>query len=200
MFLIVSDPVGSGFVTSLASPGGNITGIVNIELSLGGKWIEVLREIAPGMTRAALMFNPDTAPYSRFYLEPFEAAARSRGVEPIAAPVRTGGDIERVIAGLAERSDAALAAMPDVALSTQSNRDLIIPLVARRRLLTTIHTGTGSATADSFPMGLIRSICIGVCRSISIAFSRVQSLPNFQCSCLPGSNWPSISGPQRHSG
>jgi putative tryptophan/tyrosine transport system substrate-binding protein len=136
VFLIVSDPVGSGFVASLPSPGGNITGFINIESSLGGKWIEVLREIAPGVTRAALMFNPDTAPYSKYYLEPFEAAARLRGVEPIAAPARTAADIERVIASLAERPDAALAVMPDVALSTQNNRDLIIPLVARRRLLT----------------------------------------------------------------
>jgi putative ABC transport system substrate-binding protein len=136
VFLVVSDPVGSGFVASLPSPGGNITGFINIESSLGGKWIEVLREIAPGVTRAALMFNPDTAPYSKFYLEPFEAAARSRGVEPIAAPVRTEADIERAIAGLAERPDAALAVMPDVALSTQNTRDLIISLAALRRLLT----------------------------------------------------------------
>ena len=62
VFLIVSDPVGSGFVTSLPSPGGNITGFINIESSLGGKWIEVLKEVVPGVTRAALMFNPDTAP------------------------------------------------------------------------------------------------------------------------------------------
>jgi putative tryptophan/tyrosine transport system substrate-binding protein len=136
VFLTVSDPIGSGFVASLPSPGGNITGFINIESSLGGKWIEVLREIAPGVTRAALMFNPDTAPYSRFYLEPFETAARSRGVEPIAAPVRTTADIERLIASLTERPDGALAIMPDVAVAAQSNRDLIISLVARRRLLT----------------------------------------------------------------
>ena len=136
VFVIVSDPVGSGFVESLPRPGGNITGFINIESSLGGKWIEVLREVAPGITRAALMFNPDTAPYSKYYLEPFEAAARLRGVEPIAAPARTAADIERVIASLTEQPDAGLAVMPDVALSTQKNRDLIISLAARRRLLT----------------------------------------------------------------
>jgi putative ABC transport system substrate-binding protein len=136
VFLIVSDPVGSGFVTSLPSPGGNITGFINIESSLGGKWIEVLKEVVPGVTRAALMFNPDTAPYFRYYLQPFEVAARLRGVEPIAAPVRTAADIERVIASLTERPDAGLAVMPDVALSTQNNRDLIISLAARHRLLT----------------------------------------------------------------
>jgi putative ABC transport system substrate-binding protein len=136
VFLVVSDPVGSGFVTSLPSPGGNITGFVNIESSLGGKWIEVLREVAPSVSRAALMFNPDTAPYSKYYLEPFEAAARLRGIEPIAAPARTESDIERVITSLAGRPDAGLAVMPDVALSTQQNRNLIISLAARHRLLT----------------------------------------------------------------
>ena len=80
--------------------------------------------------------NIADAPYSKYYLEPFEAAARLRGVEPIVAPARTAADIERVIASLAKRSDAALAVMPDVSLSTQNNRDLIIPLVACRRLLT----------------------------------------------------------------
>jgi putative tryptophan/tyrosine transport system substrate-binding protein len=136
VFLIVSDPVGSGFVANFSRPGGNITGFVNIEASLGGKWIEVLKDIVPSITRAALMFNPDTANYFRFYLEPFEVAARLLGIEPITAPVRTAADFERVISSLAERPGAGLAVMPDVALSTQKNRDLIISLAARHRLLT----------------------------------------------------------------
>jgi putative ABC transport system substrate-binding protein len=134
VFLIVSDPVGSGFVTSLPRPGGNITGFINIESSLGGKWIEVLKEVAPNVSRAALLFNPDTATYFKYYLEPFEAAARFRGVEPIAAPVRTAADIERVIATLSERPNGGLAVMPDTALSTQDKRDVIISLAARYRL------------------------------------------------------------------
>jgi len=133
VFLIVSDPVGSGFVASLPRPGGNITGFINIE-SLGGKWIEVLKEVAPNVSRAALMFNPDTATYFKYYLEPFEAAARFRGVEPISAPVRTAADIERVIASLSERPDAGLAVMPDTTLAVQKNRSLIISLAARDRL------------------------------------------------------------------
>ncbi len=103
---------------------------------MGGKWVEILKEVLPSVARAALMFNPDTATYFKYYLEPFEAAARLRGVEPIAAPARTTADIERVIASLAERPYAGLAVMPDVALSTQKNRDLIISLAARHRLLT----------------------------------------------------------------
>jgi putative ABC transport system substrate-binding protein len=136
VFLIVSDPIGSGFVASLPRPGGNITGFINIEDSLGSKWIEVLKEFVPSLARAALMFNPDTATYFKYYLESFEAAARLRGVEPIAAPVRTAADIERVVASLTERPNAGLAVMPDVALSTQINRDLIISLAARHRLPT----------------------------------------------------------------
>jgi putative ABC transport system substrate-binding protein len=136
VFLIVSDPVGSGFVVNLPRPGGNITGFINIESSLGGKWIEVLKEVAPNVTRAALMFNPDTATYFKYYLEPFEAAARLRGVEPISAPARTDADIERVIASLTDRPGAGLALMPDTALATQKNRELIISLVARHRLPT----------------------------------------------------------------
>jgi putative tryptophan/tyrosine transport system substrate-binding protein len=136
VFLVVSDPVGSGFVASLPRPGGNITGFINIESSLGGKRIEVLKEVVPNVARAALMFNPDTATYFKYYLEPFEAAARLRGVEPIAAPARTAADIERVLANLTERPDAGLAVMPDAALATQKNRDLIISLGARHRLPT----------------------------------------------------------------
>jgi putative ABC transport system substrate-binding protein len=200
VFLIVSDPVGSGFVASLPSPGGNITGFINIESSLGGKWFELLREVAPGITRAALMFNPDTAPYSKYYLEPFEVAARLRGVEPIAAPAHTEADIERVIASLAERPDAALAVMPDVALSTRKNRDLIISLAARHRLQTVYPYRYWVGDGGSFPTVSIRSLSTGVCRRISIAFSRAQSPPNCRCNCPHGSNWPSISKPQRRSG
>jgi putative ABC transport system substrate-binding protein len=134
VFITVSDPVESGFVASLPRPGGNITGFINIESSLGGKWIEILKEIVPNVTRAALMYNPDTATYFKYYLEPFEAAARFRGVEPIAAPARTAADIERVIESLSERRDAGLAIMPDTGLT--KNLNLIVSLAARHRVPT----------------------------------------------------------------
>ena len=82
VFAPVSDPVGAGFVASLARPGGNITGFINIEAAMGGKWLELLKEVAPRLRRAAIMFNPDTAPGGgSYYLGPFEAAARSLAVE-----------------------------------------------------------------------------------------------------------------------
>ena len=77
VFVVVSDPVGSGFVASLPRPGGNITGFINIESSLGGKWIELLKQMAPRITRVAAMFNPETAPQAGYYVGPFEAAAPS---------------------------------------------------------------------------------------------------------------------------
>jgi putative ABC transport system substrate-binding protein len=136
VFVIVSDPVGSGYVESLARPGGNITGFINIEASLSGKWIEILKEIQPRVTRAALMFNPATATYIKFYQEPFEAAARSSGIEPIAAPVQNAADIERVFDQFGNRPDAGLVLPPDVFTTVRGNLDLIISLAARTRMPT----------------------------------------------------------------
>jgi len=136
VFVIVSDPVGSGFVESLPRPGGNITGFINIEASLSGKWIEMLKEIVPRITRAALMFNPQTATYFAFYQQPFEAAARSNGIEPIATPVRAAADIERVFESLDNRPDTGLVLLPDIFTTTKRNLALITSLAARARVPT----------------------------------------------------------------
>jgi putative tryptophan/tyrosine transport system substrate-binding protein len=136
VFVIVSDPVGSGFVESLARPGGNITGFINIEASLSGKWIEILKEIQPRIARAALMFNPATATYIAFYQQPFDAAARVSGIEPIAAPVRNAADIEHVFDQIGNRPDAGLVLPPDVFTTVRINLDLITSLAARTHLPT----------------------------------------------------------------
>jgi putative tryptophan/tyrosine transport system substrate-binding protein len=136
VFVVVSDPVGSGFVVSLPRPGGNITGFINMESSLSGKWIETLKDIVPRITRAALMFNPETAPFFAYYQQPFEAAARSYAVEPMAAPVHTAADIERVVASLGGRSDTGLVVMPDAFTGTQHNVDVIASLALRYRVPT----------------------------------------------------------------
>jgi putative ABC transport system substrate-binding protein len=113
VFVIVADPVGSGFVASLPKPGGNITGFTNVEASLGGKWLEILKDFAPGVRRVAIMFNPDTAPGGgAIFLGPFEAAARSLAVEPITAHVRSDSEIEAVINSLG-RERAGLVIMTD---------------------------------------------------------------------------------------
>jgi putative ABC transport system substrate-binding protein len=136
VFVIVSDPVGSGFVASLPRPGGNITGFINIESSLASKWIELLKEVAPRVTRAGLMFNPETAPYADYYLRPFEVAARSYAVEPVAASVRSAEDIERVVASVGNRPDGGLVVMTDIFTSMQLNLNLIISLAARYKVPT----------------------------------------------------------------
>jgi putative tryptophan/tyrosine transport system substrate-binding protein len=114
IFAAISDPVGPGFVTSLSRPGGNITGFINFEALLAGKWLELLTEITPGLMRAAIMFNPDTAPYVRSYFLPaFEAAARSLKVTPVVAPVRGDAEIEQVIISLGREPGSGLVVMPD---------------------------------------------------------------------------------------
>jgi putative ABC transport system substrate-binding protein len=99
VFANVANPVASGIVPRLNQPGGNITGFANFEASMGGKWLELLSEIAPALKQAAIMFNPDTAPVSA-YVPSFETAARSLKVEPITSHVHSDVEIERAIIDL----------------------------------------------------------------------------------------------------
>src|SRR5438105_755500 len=112
-FANVADPVGSGLVASLPQPGGNVTGFINIEGSMSGKWLELLKEIAPRVNRVAFLFNPATAPYFEYYLNPFKDAARSFAVEAIAAPVHDRSELESVIIAQAHKPNSGLIVMPD---------------------------------------------------------------------------------------
>ena len=134
VFAVVADPVGSGFVASLPRPGGNITGFGSLETgSMASKWLELLTGIAPGIKRAAMMFNPETAPYIKSYvLPPFEAAARSLRVAPIASPVHSDAEIEMVITELAREPGGGLLGMPDNFV--EIHRALIISLAARNNV------------------------------------------------------------------
>src|SRR5262249_20833289 len=99
VFGLVSDPVGSGFVESYARPGRNATGFAYGGSGLASKWLELLKDISPAIARVAVLFNPDAAPGGgAYYLHPFEAAAPSFGIAPVAAPVRSPDDIERAVA------------------------------------------------------------------------------------------------------
>jgi len=113
IFVMVGDPVGSGFVESLSRPGGNVTGFTPIEDLLGGKWVELLKEIAPRVARVAMLFNPATAPFAEYYLKSFNAAAGSFGVDAIAAPFHDMSELESVVAALAREPDSGLIVMPD---------------------------------------------------------------------------------------
>ncbi len=114
VFAIVSDPVGEGFVESLSHPGGNITSFIHSEASIAGKWLELLQQIAPGLKRAAMIFNPDTAPgHGKYYMPDFETAARSSQVTPIQAAVHSIADLEAVITNLGREPGGGFVAMAD---------------------------------------------------------------------------------------
>ena len=132
VFATLSDPVGSGFVASYARPGGNVTGFTVMEPELAGKWLELLKEIAPRTKRVALLFNPTTAPYYEYYLKPFKGAVASFGVEGIAAPVRDHSELETVIAAQAREPNGGLIAIPDSFLNV--NRAEITSLMARHHV------------------------------------------------------------------
>jgi putative ABC transport system substrate-binding protein len=131
VFVQVTDPIGSGFVPNLARPGGSLTGFTSFEFTIGSKWLEALKHVAPAVTRVALIFNPDTAPFAHMFWQPVEDAAPSFDVEPMQAPFRDVGEIERTVAAFA-RQNGGLMVLPDV--STTNHRDLIIALAARHRL------------------------------------------------------------------
>jgi putative tryptophan/tyrosine transport system substrate-binding protein len=132
IFANVSDPVGSGFVASLSRPSGNVTGFTTIEASMGGKWLELLKEISPHVNRVAFLFNPETATYAEYYLNLFKAAGTSFAVEATSAPVRDRSEIESVIATLAGRPNGGLVVMPDSFLI--AHRAEITSLAARYRV------------------------------------------------------------------
>jgi putative tryptophan/tyrosine transport system substrate-binding protein len=133
IFANVSDPVGSGFVSNLPRPGGNVTGYINIEASLASKWLELLKEIAPRVASVAFLFNPATAPDSgSYFLGPFKAAAPSFQVEAMSAPVQDTSELESVIAAQARTPNSGLIVMPGAFLTTR--RAEITSLAARYRL------------------------------------------------------------------
>jgi putative tryptophan/tyrosine transport system substrate-binding protein len=130
VFVAIADPVRTGVVLSLAHPGGNITGFTNFEASMGSKWLELLKEIAPRTTRVALIFNPDT--HSGQFFQLLEAAGPSIGIEPVQTPVHNAAEIERALASFSGEANAGLVAMPDIFTTVHS--DLIISLATKYRL------------------------------------------------------------------
>jgi putative tryptophan/tyrosine transport system substrate-binding protein len=114
VFVTAVDPVTSGVVPQLERPSGNFTGFGLLETSLGGKWLELLSEIAPGLKRAAIMFNPETAPQASIYMPSLETAARSLAVVPFSAPVHSDAEIETAIKALGREPGGGLVVMPDV--------------------------------------------------------------------------------------
>jgi len=132
VFANIVDPLGRGFISDMARPGGNVTGIINYEFSMGGKWLETLKLVAPTVRRVAVLFNPDMAPYAPSFVREVEISARSFAVEWIAAVVHDDAELERTVADFAAEPAGGLIILPDV--FTVGHRDLIIALAARYRL------------------------------------------------------------------
>jgi putative ABC transport system substrate-binding protein len=132
VFVNVADPIGQGFVSNLANPGGNITGFTSLEFSMGGKWIETLKEISPSVARAVVIFDPETAPYFTLFNRSIEAAGSSFAVKLIATPVHETADIERAINAIQHRSNSGLVVVPSAFMTI--HRELIFGLAARHRL------------------------------------------------------------------
>jgi putative ABC transport system substrate-binding protein len=137
IFVAVSDPIGTGFVQSLARPGGNATGFINFEASMGSKWVELLRDIAPSVKRVAMLFNPATANTGAtggIYLPSMQAAARALGLELIVAPLNDPADIDGAYAALAQSAGGGASVMPSV--FTARHRERIVAQAAHHRIPT----------------------------------------------------------------
>jgi putative ABC transport system substrate-binding protein len=132
VFVQVADPLTQGLVASMRQPGGNATGFSLFEFSVGGKWLDLLKEIAPGLARVAFMFNPDTAPYFKFFMPVMEAAATSLGMQLIAAPIGAAAEIEPALARFARQPNTGLM-MPGDSF-TRLHQTLIADLAGRYHL------------------------------------------------------------------
>lgn len=131
VFASVADPIGSGFVASLSRPGGNLTGLLQYEEGITGKWLAMLKQIAPNLTRAALVANPRTAAFD-YFLQSAKAVAPSLAIDLVPTPVDNAADIERAIETFAREPNGGLVLPPDT--STVVHRNLIIALAAQHRL------------------------------------------------------------------
>jgi putative ABC transport system substrate-binding protein len=132
VFVNLVDPIGSGFVANLPHPGGNLTGFVNNEPTMTGKWLEMLKEIAPAIERVAFLFNPSTAPYADNFLKPLDAVAQSVGVSPIRTLVNDDAGLDAAIADFAHNANGGIAIMPDSFMV--AHRDRVIALSEQYRL------------------------------------------------------------------
>jgi putative tryptophan/tyrosine transport system substrate-binding protein len=130
VFAGVSDPIGSGLVASLSRPGGNITGLLLYEEGITGKWLAMLKEIAPSLSRAALIANPNRTPFD-YFVRSAKSVASSLAIELAPSPVKDAADIERVIVSFSREANSGLVILPGTAIE---HRDLVIALAARLRL------------------------------------------------------------------
>jgi putative tryptophan/tyrosine transport system substrate-binding protein len=132
VFVVVGDPVGQGFVTSLAHPGGNITGFTAFEFAISGKWLELIKEVAPELGRVGFIFSPDAGPYAQKFVQSITPMASSLGVNLMVIPTHDVTELDRAVAAIASEPKGGLIVSPDS--FTVANRSLIISLAGRYRL------------------------------------------------------------------
>jgi putative tryptophan/tyrosine transport system substrate-binding protein len=145
VFANISEPVESGLAQTLARPGGNVTGFTNFESSIGGKWLQLLKEVDPRISRIGMIYNPQTAPFGRLFLRSVQSATATLSVQPVDLPVQSAAEIETELATFGREKGGSLVAIPDS--FTSEHRHLIIALAARYRLpavfsyLSATHSG-----------------------------------------------------------
>jgi putative ABC transport system substrate-binding protein len=132
VFVLVADPTGSGFVQNLGHPAGNLTGFSTFESSVGGKWLALLKEAAPEVSRVAMLFNPETAPFAEGYLRSAQTAAQTLGATVISAPCRSDADIQGALSARAREGGGGFIGIADTFVA--DHRDFIIALAAQHRL------------------------------------------------------------------
>jgi putative tryptophan/tyrosine transport system substrate-binding protein len=188
VFAVVSDPVGGGFADSLARPGGNATGFISTEYSMAGKWLELLKQIAPSVTRVAVLRNSDT-PAGPAQFGFVQAMAPSLRVEVTPVNLRDAAEIERAVAAFAGFPNGGLI-VTSVA-EASFHRDLIITLAARHKLPAIFYERFFVAAGGLISYGMITSTSTGLRPAMSIASSRARSRPTCRCRTRPGTSWRS---------
>jgi ABC-type uncharacterized transport system substrate-binding protein len=196
VFPIIGDPVGSGYVESLARPGGNATGFMSYEYSLSGKWLELLKQIAPGVKRVAVLRDAGN-PTGIGQFGVIQGTAPSFGVEVSPFNVRDAAEMERAVAAFARSADGGLVVTGSALASL--HRNLILTLAARHKLPAIFPERHFPAAGGLISTGLISSTSTDVRPATSTASSRARSPPTCRCRRRPSMSWSSTSRPPRRS-
>jgi putative ABC transport system substrate-binding protein len=180
IFVLVADPVGGGYVASLPRPGGNVTGFTPIVGSLGGKWAELLKEIAR-TARVTLLFNPPSAPFIESFASPFKTTAASLGMEAIIAPVGNVPELESRVTSEALEPNSGLVVIPDA--FTELHLAEIVSLATRH------HVPAVNWSRSFAEAGGLISYGPYLVEEMPIASSRARSRPTFRFRCLSNTRW-----------
>jgi putative ABC transport system substrate-binding protein len=188
VFLLISDPVGDGFVVSMARPGGHATGFTDLPASMAGKWLELLKEMVPRISRVAVMYGTGTSPGDGlYYLRSIQAEGYSKHVNVIGIRVKNPREIEQDIKGFAREPDGALIVTPD--LTTTVYRGTLIDTALRYRVPAMYPFRNVAAEGGLMSYVSTLSINIGALRNTSIVSSRAQGRTSFRCRRQPSSSW-----------